>query len=186
MNAVEPIRDYDKILDIANYLKNKNYRDYMMFMIGIYIPIRISDILQLRVRDVKKNSLSIREKKTGKEQMIPINNQLRKIIDEYIKNKADHEFLIVSKKTNKGSDKPITRQQAYNILNDAADHFGLQKIGCHTMRKTFGFHYYQQTKDIMSLQSILNHRDANTTKLYIGLTQKMKNDAIINFKYKKL
>ena len=35
MNTVEPIRDFSMILDIADYLKSKNKRDYVLFMTGI-------------------------------------------------------------------------------------------------------------------------------------------------------
>ena len=183
MNAVEPIRDYDTILDIANVLKMKSERNYVMFMLGVYLPIRISDILNLRVRDVKGNALSIREKKTKQEQMMSFNPELKRILKTYTKNMSDHNFLFPS--THSGGNKPITRQQAYNIISAAGKQFGLQKIGCHTMRKTFGYHYYQDTHDIVQLQGIFNHSDPNITKMYIGLTQKMKNDAIANFRYKK-
>ena len=36
MNTVEPIRDINTVMDIADYLKSKNERDYVMFMFGIY------------------------------------------------------------------------------------------------------------------------------------------------------
>ena len=51
MNTVEPIRDMNLVWDIADYLKSKNQRDYVMFMFGIYTGLRISDILAFRVRD---------------------------------------------------------------------------------------------------------------------------------------
>ena len=57
----------DLVLDVADYLKVKNERDYLLFMFGIYTGLRISDILKFRVRDVKdKDAIYIREKKTGK------------------------------------------------------------------------------------------------------------------------
>ena len=67
MNTVEPIRDMDLVMDLADYLKSNNERDYVLFMFGIYTGLRISDILKFRVRDVKgKDAVYIREKKTGK------------------------------------------------------------------------------------------------------------------------
>lgn len=36
MNTVEPIRDREKVKEIYNYLKNKNQRDALMFLFGIY------------------------------------------------------------------------------------------------------------------------------------------------------
>lgn len=43
-------------------------------------------------------------------------------------------------------------------------------IGTHTMRKTFGYWYYKQSKDIATLQSILNHSHPEITLRYIGIT----------------
>ena len=76
MNTVEPIRDLETVLDIADYLKIKNQRDYVMFMFGIYSGLRISDILKFRVRDVRdKDFISQREKKTRQEKRVPINKE---------------------------------------------------------------------------------------------------------------
>ena len=48
LNTVEPIRDMDVVLDVADYLKARNERDYVLFMFGIYTGLRISDILKFR------------------------------------------------------------------------------------------------------------------------------------------
>ena len=118
MNTVEPIRDMDLVMDLADYLKSNNERDYVLFMFGIYTGLRISDILKFRVRDVKgKDAVYIREKKTGKEKRFPINSELRPVIDEYISGKRDFEYLFRSPNY---QNKAITRQQAYNILSAQA------------------------------------------------------------------
>ena len=48
MNFVEPIRDKTTVQDIADYLKEKNEKYYIMYLVGIYSGLRISDILRLR------------------------------------------------------------------------------------------------------------------------------------------
>ena len=126
MNTVEPIRDMDLVMDLADYLKSNNERDYVLFMFGIYTGLRISDILKFRVRDVKgKDAVYIREKKTGKEKRFPINSELRPVIDEYISGKRDFEYLFRSPNY---QNKAITRQQAYNILSAAGRKFGLAHL----------------------------------------------------------
>lgn len=175
MNTVEPIRDNKVVLDIADYLKGKNQRDYVMFMFGIYSGFRICDILQFRVRDVRgKNYIIRREKKTGKEKRFPINKNLKKILEEYIRDKKDYEFLF---KSPNAPNKPITRQQAYNIMSAAGKKFGLESIGTHSIRKTFGYHLYKQTGDAALLMDIFNHSDIHTTLCYIGINQDCKNKA---------
>lgn len=60
---------FSLILDhyIKKYLKERNKRNLLLFVAGINLGLRISDLLQLRVKDVKKQYVSLREKKTGKE-----------------------------------------------------------------------------------------------------------------------
>ena len=183
MNTVEPIRDMKTIWDIEDYLKQKCERDYMMFEVGIYAGLRISDILSLRVRDVKgKTHISIREQKTGKEKRIIINPELQKNLKEYVANKQEYEYLFPSRQ---GGSKHITRQRAYDILKDVAQHFGLSYVGTHTLRKTFGYQFYQQTKDIATLKEIFNHSDVSVTFRYIGINQDRKDDMTRKVSYKR-
>ncbi len=183
MNTVEPIRDMGMVLDIADYLRQGSERNYVMFMFGIYSGLRISDILLLRVRDVRnKEYVSKREKKTGKEKKFPINKALKKILDGYVQDKKDYEFLF---KNPYEPNKPITRQQAYNIMSKAGQKFGLDNIGTHTLRKTFGYHLYIQTNhDAALVMSILNHSDIHYTLRYIGVEQTTKDKAYRNLAFK--
>lgn len=183
MNTVEPIREMEVVLDIADYLKGKSKRDYVMFMFGIYSGLRICDILQFRVRDVKGRDYVVRrETKTGKEKRFPINKNLKKILEEYVGDKKDYEYLFRSPAA---PNRPITRQQAYNILSAAGRRFGLESIGTHTLRKTFGYHLYKQTKDAALLMDIFNHSDVHITLRYIGVNQDCKDRAYNNLSFKR-
>lgn len=155
----------------------------MMFMLGIYSGLRISDILRLRVRDVKdKDYIYLREKKTGKEKRFIINDELKGMLKKYTEKKNDYEYMFLSPE---GNNRPISRQQAYNVLNEAAEHFGLDAIGTHTLRKTWGYHTYQQTKDIVAIQEILNHSDISITKRYIGINQDTKDKVMKKLSFRR-
>ncbi|RAP14991.1 hypothetical protein HS9_00315 [Bacillus velezensis] len=58
----------------------------------------------------------------------------------------------------------------------------MDDIGTHMLRKTFGYHFYKQTKDVAMLQEIFNHSDQRTTLRYIGINQDAMNNAMKNFK----
>lgn len=183
LNTVEPIREMDLVLDVADYLKSKNERDFVLFLFGIYTGLRISDILKLRVRDVReKDYVYIRENKTGKEKRFPINAELKPVITSYIQGKKDFEYLF---KSPNFPNKAISRQQAYNILSEAGKAFGLSSIGTHTLRKTFGYHMYQQTHDAVTIKDILNHSHLSETLRYIGINQDNKDKAIMGLSFKK-
>jgi integrase len=106
---------------------------------------------------------------------IAINDKLKKTLDIYLIGKGDYEYIL---KSRQGDNRSITNNQAYNILSDAAHALGLDNIGTHSMRKTFGYHLYQKTKDIVLVKELLSHSDIETTKRYIGLVQRSKDVAV--------
>lgn len=179
MNYVDPIRDAGKVVDIANYLKKDNQRNYIMYMIGINTGLRISDILKLKVKDVKnKQYITLREAKTRKQKIIQLNKRIKKELKVYCIGKEPNDYLI---KSREGANAPLTRGMAYNILSEVASMFGLDNIGTHTLRKTFGYHFYNQTKDVALLQKIFNHSAPSITLQYIGIEQESINIAMKNF-----
>ncbi|GCF83384.1 site-specific integrase [Bacillus cereus] len=145
MNFVQPIRDPEQIQQLKGYFKEKSLRNYILFIMGINTGLRISDILKLKVGDLKGSHISMREMKTGKQKRIQITAALRRELKWYIEDMEDYEYLI---KSRQGKNRPIGRSMAYKILSGAAAEFGLDEIGTHTLRKTFGYHMYMQTKNI--------------------------------------
>ncbi|MEA3422209.1 MAG: tyrosine-type recombinase/integrase [Bacillota bacterium] len=58
-----------------------------------------------------------------------------------------------------------------------ADEFRIENFGTHNLRKTFGYHLYQKTKDVVTLQEIYNHSDPSVTLRYIGINRQLVNKA---------
>jgi len=176
---VQPIRSKEKLEDMKWSLKRHcGERDYILFLLGINSGLRISDLLALKISDVKgKKKLVIKEGKTSKPRTI----QLTNIYDElntYIKTLDGTEWLFPSRK----GDKPISRIQAYRQLNKASDMVDMPDgIGTHTMRKTFGYWFYKNTKDVAKLQMILNHSHPQITLDYIGITDEEIEDSLNDF-----
>lgn len=178
MNEVQPIRSKQKIEELKVELKKQGYRDYMLFTLGINLGLRISDLLELKVKDVKdRTHIEVQEQKTKKNKMFLINNELKKEVDKYIQNMQDEDYLFKSQKT----DKNIGRVQAYRILNSAAQKLELESIGTHTLRKTFGYWHYQKYKDVAILQNIFNHSTPSITLKYIGINQDIVDETIEDF-----
>ena len=178
MTAVEAIRNKNDLKKIEKFLSENNYRDFILFKFGINSGLRISDILSLDVKDVKNKDFNqITEKKTKKLRRIPINSTLLKLFNKYLKNKSDSEPLFISK-----NNKRLERTFVYKMLNKACEKASIQyKIGTHSLRKTFGYHYYRKYKDIVMLQKILNHSSPSITLRYIGITQEEIYNSCKNF-----
>ena len=170
MKIVQPIRDKNKIEEMKTELKKRSYRDYLLFVVGVNTGLRISDIIKLKVMDVlnadraTKSHIIIIEQKTKKRKQFKINGTLITEFMEYTKNMKMTDYLFTSRK---GINKPITRIQAYRLLNTVAEKIRLEEIGTHTLRKTFGYHFYKKTKDIALLQKLFNHSSPSITLRYI-------------------
>jgi integrase len=170
MECVEPIRSKEQIIAIKRHLKKQNLRDYLLFVLGINSGLRISDLLSLTIDNVKEiDRITLREKKTGKPKDFPLSDTCKEAIREYlVSTKIDGNWLFKSKKGNH----PITRIQAYRVINKAARMIGIKEaIGTHTLRKTFGYWAYKNGADITKIQKLLNHSTPGITLAYIGITK---------------
>ena len=168
MATVEPIRNKKDIQKIEKILAKQGARELLLFVIGTNCGLRISDILNLNVGDVRnKSHIQITEKKTGKFKKFPINAKLKPLLEEFIKSRKNDEPLFLSHWGHR-----LDRVTAYYIIRNACKKAKLQeKIGTHSMRKSFGYHHYQQFKDVVILQKIFNHSSPQITLRYIGIEQ---------------
>ena len=178
MNEVEPIRDKKRIRRVEKYLAKRNKRDLLLFVMGTNTGLRVSDILALDVEDVKnKDFIDIVEKKTGKHKRFPINDKIKGLIQNFTLNKKEEEPLFKTIYDNR-----MERTYAYRVVNRACKKIGMQeKIGTHTMRKTFGYHHYHKFRDVALLQKIFNHYSPSVTLRYIGIDQEEINNSYMNF-----
>lgn len=178
MTTVEPIRDKNNIKKVEKVLLSKGLRDLLLFTIGTNCGLRVSDIVALNVGDVKnKTHIQIIEKKTGKFKKLPINAKLKPMFEEYTKDKNIDEPLFKTIFQNR-----MDRFAAYNMIKNACKKAGLdERVGTHTMRKTFGYHHYKKFKDVAMLQKIFNHSNPQITLRYIGIDQDMIDESYVNF-----
>ncbi len=182
MNFVEPLRKREEISKIEKFLAETSKRNRLIFAFGINTGLRVSDILLLNISDVKdKNNVVIREKKTGKYKKFPLNNKLRYLIQDYLKDFGGYRLNTPLFLGDKGS--RMHRSVVYRFLNETVNALNLEvgAIGTHTMRKTFGYHHYKQFNDIALLQRILNHSSPAITLRYIGISQEEIDYSYYNF-----
>lgn len=173
MNLTHAIKDIATISRLKDEYKKGGTRDYMLFLVGLNTGLRISDIIDLKVSDVRKklrdeivDVIDVVEKKTGKRRLVELVPELKAELKAYTENMKKDAYLFPSQKGGF-----ITRVQANRILNAGASKLGIEDFGCHGMRKTFGFWHYQANKNVAILQEIFNHSSPQITRTYIDLGQ---------------
>lgn len=192
MKVVQPIRDLDvlqKCYEIARehdaHRKTGEVSWELILLIGFNTSLRVSDFRRFKVEDLRgKDYAQIQAKKTGKEARILINPVARKEINRLLQWRKPGEYIFQSRQRDSVTHKyrPITRQRCYQIINKIAKEAGIEdRIGCHTLRKTFGYHYYKMTGDVVSLQRILCHSYQRETLVYIGVVQENIDESLMKF-----
>ena len=187
MNTVQPIKNPDILRQIqeelASHTDAHGERMFLLFELGIHTGLRISDLVRLKKKHVCGEFIEITEKKTGKATRIPLDTTIRAIIQDRCRDMTDEDFLFPSRvKHGDGEQRPITTRCAYNDIKQIAKIFRLKEdIGCHTLRKTFGYWHYKQNKDLEILRQWFNHASQAVTVRYIGMDDEEKRLSVKGF-----
>ena len=142
-----------------------------LWRIGINLALRISDLLSLRFEDVKGDSLTLKEGKTGKARVIIINASARKYIDKRRRRNPKDIYLFQSNAINIGGRiKSVNRDYVSKCFKAVGDEMKI-KFNTHSMRKTRGYIMHKDKVPTSMIAKVLNHSSEAITLRYIGIEQ---------------
>ena len=174
--------DWNSAMGLLARLKNDDkMREYLLIAAGIYLGLRIGDLLNLKWEDVlDKDEFQITESKTGKQRKITVNRFLKDVLI-YVADKLTREgtfnpqgFMFCNKYGNK-----LTRQYVNLLLHEVCNDYNIkaQNPSTHTLRKTFGKRVWESDnkseRALVYLSEIFSHSSLSVTKKYIGITDKI-------------
>ena len=173
--AVEPIRSLKDIKAISALTKD-NARDHLLFLIGINNGLRAADLIRLKAGEVRDmevgDTLTIRESKTQKDNILVINKTVHKALRAYldkVQPKSD-DYLFASRK---GSSH-LQSQAVSKLVKSWTKAINLKgNYGAHSLRKTWG--YIQRTVHGVGFEIICkryNHSSPAITMRYLGIQDK--------------
>ena len=143
----------------------KNSRDELVVKLLLFAGLRSSEVIGLGVSDVniteRKEHLLVRNSKGNKTRQVPLENNLRILIGDYLQKYNPSQQLIVGKR---GCLKSVI--SINKILEKYAER---AKIKCHphTLRHCFAYNFIQKNQsDIVALSQILGHGNIATTGIY--------------------
>lgn len=172
-------------------------RNLTLFLLGVGTGYRAQDIVDLTIKDIKQaledGEFVIQEKKqynAWKTSLIknpnsknkkpeprkaPIKPKLNRILKNYIKNKRLSDYAFQSQKGNENE--YITEKSFSAILSEVGKTLGLKHISGHSMRKTYATKIWSKTGSIEKVRVALGHKSIEVTKVYLGITKEVINDA---------
>ena len=158
-------------------------RNQSLFMLGVSVGGRISELLALKVNDVWQNGKPVKDllfdrnivKGGEMSRAVPVNIDGREAIENLIiwqtelYGNAKPTRPLFTSRNGQGSQR-MTRKAAHDVLKSAFEGAGLNgKLGTHSLRKSYAQRLYEQTSDIYAVQEMLGHKSVVTTQKYLGV-----------------
>lgn len=174
--AVKPIKNIEDELKLIRHLENRDKRVYIYWLIARSGAYRSTEVLNLTVEDIErclnKGYFDFREQKTGKRRDLPIEQETRYILNEYIRDKAGYMVLFPSRT---GYNQPITYRQMQRLIKSYGLECGIKNIGTHTPRKSASYQLYISTNgNIEEVKKLLGHERTKDTYRYIDAEEESK------------
>lgn len=140
------------------------------------LGLRIEDILSLRLQDIIQDGsryrLDIVEDKSGKKRTFTVPFPIYQFIENYcLKNHIKRDEIIF----------PITERSVQKYLKKVVEYLGMEHIGTHSFRKYYATEIYNHNnRDIVLVQSLLQHSSPSITQRYINIAPEKVENAILN------
>jgi len=166
---VGPIKKLKDITTIKKLLADKP-RDLALFTIGINTNLRASDLLRLKIGQVKDlkagDTVEIKEQKTRKPRRINLNKACVNAIQSLlaVKRYQDGDYLFQSQRRH-----VLTVPSVHKLVKGWCNEINLKgNYGSHTLRKTWGYHQRVTFGvDLPTLMVCFNHSTQRQTLDYL-------------------
>jgi len=181
MAEVYALTNFDDVEAIRDQLiKSNKFVEAQCWFIGCHVGLRAGDLLSLTWDDLRTTEQKVIEMKTGKARQLLLTPVIKECLDFlrvwYKQNHPDLNSNYLFKGTGnraRNLNKPLSPGSLLTSIKEAALDIGVtDNIGTHTMRKTYGYHFYQICDDIKLLQKEFGHANELTTFAYINVTHR--------------
>ena len=158
----------NELLDSLPVIKSKDIRDKAILELMYSSGLRVSEVSNLNMKDIRSNKSVKVLGKGSKERILPLTERAFNSINNYIKisrntfaNEKSGQYLFLGVRGGKLSDREIRR-----IVKLRVGTFP------HSLRHTFATHLLDGGADLRIVQELLGHNDPNTTQIYTHVSKK--------------
>lgn len=166
-------KELNKIFSVCSENTSSDERDTLIIELLYATGIRVSELVNIKVKDIDRTNKSIKVLGKGdKERIVLYNNHTSRALDIYLNdayhifNKKNSEYLILNHNGGKLSDRYVRM-----IIDKLVRKANLDiKISPHTIRHTFATDMLEEGADLMTVKELLGHESLNTTSIYTHIT----------------
>jgi len=164
--------------EMAAFMKaaRKNKRDSFLFSLMLFVGGRVSEICQLKLNDVNKDSFQIliQAKKNGTSRHYTMSGKLWKKYRAWMRERAKlnhadmNPYLFITRYTM--HDMPMAEQTVKNAFKKYAAAAGLDKsFSVHSLRHTCAVVRIAEGTPVVYVQKWLRHKSINSTMIYVDI-----------------
>ena len=158
----------NKLLNSLPIDNPKNLRDRTIIELLYSSGLRVSELTNLKIKDIKNNKSIKVLGKGNKARILPITNEAYKLIDSWItksrsyyENEKSNDYLFIGVRGSKISEREVQR-----IVRSKLGTFP------HSIRHSFATHLLDGGADLRVVQEMLGHSDPSTTQIYTHVSKK--------------
>ena len=158
----------NKLLNSLPTENPKNLRDRTIIELLYSSGLRVSELTNLRINDIKNNGSIKVLGKGNKTRILPMTNEAYKLIDSWItnsrsfyENEKSSDYLFIGVRGSK-----ISAREVQRIVRSKLGTFP------HSIRHSFATHLLDGGADLRVVQEMLGHSDPSTTQIYTHVSKK--------------
>lgn len=164
-------------VEIQNLLSViKNHKHKLLIALSYGAGLRVSEVVNLKVKDLNLNELTIhlKEAKGKKDRLTLLPEKMVSDLENLIADKDYDDYVFGSERGGK-----LTERMAQVIFEKALQIAMVQKEATfHSLRHSFATHLLENGTDVRYVQELLGHANIRTTQIYTHIT----NPSIKNIK----
>ncbi len=160
--------EYRALRDVAR----EDKRTYALIETLLQTGIKIGELANIRLQDIKNSSLYIRPYGKNPEREIPLNKAAKKAIDDYLKTRGDgkSDFLFITR-----TGRPLLVRNIRQIIARCFRDVGIKDATVNDLRNTFIAYQIMNGASVEYIAKIVGHKRLSSTERFLNLVKNSVN-----------
>lgn len=164
--------EYRAIRDVSK----EDPRTYAMIEILLQTGIRIGELANIRLTDIKDQVLHIREYGKTPARDVPLNKAVKKAVSDYMKTRhngqqapQDEDYLFTTR-----TNKPLLVRNIRQIITRCFREVGIKDVTVNDFRNTFIAHQLEGGYSIEYIAKVVGHKRLSSTERFLPLVKEQQ------------